>query len=156
MWFMFFDNLRSSGVYYLLYFSMLVSLIVLILLPAGVESPDLTKAEHKSSRAIKGAPLGSLFAQFCLHSLWFGNCNIRGMYEQKCCGCCHSVSCEVNCWSHMGHITEIFFRNIFYSCLFTWFGYYLCVNSYCISLDWVCSRSSLVLGRVAAIASYGS
>lgn len=80
---MFFDNLRSSGVYYLLYFSMLVSQIVLILLPAGVESPDLTKAEHKSSRAIKGAPLGSLFAQFCLHSLWFGNCNIRGMYENR-------------------------------------------------------------------------
>ncbi|RVX22760.1 hypothetical protein CK203_008230 [Vitis vinifera] len=45
----------------------------------GVESPDLTKAEHKSSRAIKGAPLGSLFAQFCLHSLWFGNCNIRAI-----------------------------------------------------------------------------
>ena len=64
----------------MLYFSMLVLLIVLILLSAGAESPD-TNAEHKRSRAIKGAPLGSLFAQFCLHSLWFGNCNIRGMYD---------------------------------------------------------------------------
>lgn len=35
--------------------------------------------EHKSSRAIKGAPLESLFAQFCLHGLWFGNCNIRAI-----------------------------------------------------------------------------
>ncbi|KAL0401695.1 UNVERIFIED_CONTAM: Rab3 GTPase-activating protein catalytic subunit [Sesamum latifolium] len=35
--------------------------------------------EHKSSRAIKGSPLDSLFGQFCLHALWFGNCNIRGI-----------------------------------------------------------------------------
>ncbi|KAJ7964238.1 Rab3 GTPase-activating protein catalytic subunit like [Quillaja saponaria] len=35
--------------------------------------------EQKISRAIKGAPLGSLFAQFCLHSLWFGNCSIRAI-----------------------------------------------------------------------------
>ncbi|XP_051143274.1 uncharacterized protein LOC127259743 isoform X2 [Andrographis paniculata] len=35
--------------------------------------------EHKSSRAIKGAPLDSLFAQCCLHALWFGNCNIRAI-----------------------------------------------------------------------------
>ncbi|CAH9075288.1 unnamed protein product [Cuscuta epithymum] len=35
--------------------------------------------EHKSSRAIKGAPLQSLFAQFCLHALWFGDCNIRAI-----------------------------------------------------------------------------
>lgn len=48
-----------------------------------MESQDHTKAEHKSSRAIKGAPLGSLFAQFCLHSLWFGNCNIRGTYDYR-------------------------------------------------------------------------
>ncbi|KAJ3682855.1 hypothetical protein LUZ60_013082 [Juncus effusus] len=31
----------------------------------------------RNSRMIKGAPLNSLFAQFCLHALWFGNCNIR-------------------------------------------------------------------------------
>ncbi|XP_040946363.1 rab3 GTPase-activating protein catalytic subunit isoform X7 [Gossypium hirsutum] len=41
--------------------------------------PDFAKDEHKSSRAIKGAPVESLFAQFCLHSLWFGNCNIRAI-----------------------------------------------------------------------------
>ncbi|KAL0317295.1 UNVERIFIED_CONTAM: Rab3 GTPase-activating protein catalytic subunit [Sesamum angustifolium] len=35
--------------------------------------------EHKSSRAIKGSPLESLFGQFCLHALWFGNCNIRAI-----------------------------------------------------------------------------
>ncbi|KAI3470561.1 hypothetical protein Pfo_027224 [Paulownia fortunei] len=35
--------------------------------------------EHKSSRSIKGAPLESLFAQFCLHALWFGNCSIRAI-----------------------------------------------------------------------------
>ncbi|XP_071715743.1 uncharacterized protein [Rutidosis leptorrhynchoides] len=34
---------------------------------------------HKSSRIIKGAPLETLFAQFCLHSLWFGDCNIRAI-----------------------------------------------------------------------------
>ncbi|GER51207.1 Rab3 GTPase-activating protein catalytic subunit [Striga asiatica] len=35
--------------------------------------------EHRSSRSIKGAPLESLFAQFCLHALWFGNCSIRAI-----------------------------------------------------------------------------
>ncbi|KAL2227630.1 UNVERIFIED_CONTAM: Rab3 GTPase-activating protein catalytic subunit [Sesamum indicum] len=35
--------------------------------------------ENKSSRAIKGSPLDSLFGQFCLHALWFGNCNIRAI-----------------------------------------------------------------------------
>ncbi|KAL2990300.1 hypothetical protein AAZX31_11G191100 [Glycine max] len=40
---------------------------------------DFADSRHKTSRAIKGAPLGSLFAQFCLHSLWFGNCNIRAI-----------------------------------------------------------------------------
>ncbi|KAL0340635.1 UNVERIFIED_CONTAM: hypothetical protein Sradi_4580300 [Sesamum radiatum] len=41
--------------------------------------PDSSLSEHKSSRSIKGAPLESLFAQFCLHALWFGNCSIRGI-----------------------------------------------------------------------------
>ncbi|KAL2540795.1 hypothetical protein Adt_01773 [Abeliophyllum distichum] len=41
--------------------------------------PYLSTGEHKGSRAIKGAPLDSLFAQFCLHALWFGNCNIHAI-----------------------------------------------------------------------------
>lgn len=48
---------------------------------AGVQFSDFADGGHKTSRAIKGAPLESLFAQFCLHSLWFGNCNIRGIYR---------------------------------------------------------------------------
>ncbi|KAK6144697.1 hypothetical protein DH2020_021517 [Rehmannia glutinosa] len=40
---------------------------------------DSSVGEHKSSRSIKGAPLESLFAQFCLHALWFGNCSIRAI-----------------------------------------------------------------------------
>ncbi|XP_024981654.1 rab3 GTPase-activating protein catalytic subunit [Cynara cardunculus var. scolymus] len=42
----------------------------------GLISPQ---GGHKSSRTIKGAPLENLFAQFCLHSLWFGDCNIRAI-----------------------------------------------------------------------------
>eukprot|EP01018_Ginkgo_biloba_P026455 Gb_39184 [translate_table: standard] len=34
---------------------------------------------HKHAQAVKGAPLESLFSQFCLHSLWFGSCNIRAI-----------------------------------------------------------------------------
>ncbi|XP_010520193.1 PREDICTED: rab3 GTPase-activating protein catalytic subunit isoform X2 [Tarenaya hassleriana] len=45
----------------------------------GSKLPDFIKGEHKLSRALKGAPLESLFAQFCLHSMWFGNCNIRAI-----------------------------------------------------------------------------
>ncbi|KAI4368913.1 hypothetical protein MLD38_017416 [Melastoma candidum] len=37
------------------------------------------KGEPKLSRVIKGAPVESLFAEFCLHSLWCGNCNIRAI-----------------------------------------------------------------------------
>ncbi|XAR60768.1 hypothetical protein NMG60_11034265 [Bertholletia excelsa] len=44
----------------------------------GVQLSNFTEG-HKNSRAIKSAPLESLFAQFCLHSLWFGNCNIRAI-----------------------------------------------------------------------------
>lgn len=47
-----------------------------------LQLPNFVDGEHKSSRAIKGAPLPSLFAQFCLNCLWFGNCNIRGMYHR--------------------------------------------------------------------------
>ncbi|VFR01972.1 unnamed protein product [Cuscuta campestris] len=42
----------------------------------GLRFPE---GEPKSSRAIKGAPLQSLFAQFCLHALWFGDCNVRAI-----------------------------------------------------------------------------
>ncbi|KAE9598640.1 putative Rab3 GTPase-activating protein catalytic subunit [Lupinus albus] len=45
----------------------------------GVQFSDFADDGHKTSRAIKGAPLYSLFAQFCLHSLWFGNCNVRAI-----------------------------------------------------------------------------
>ncbi|XP_021851525.1 uncharacterized protein [Spinacia oleracea] len=45
----------------------------------GVEALDFSKGDNKSSRAIKGAPSESLFAQFCLQSLWLGNCNIRAI-----------------------------------------------------------------------------
>ncbi|KAF7802603.1 rab3 GTPase-activating protein catalytic subunit isoform X3 [Senna tora] len=40
---------------------------------------EFSDGEHKTSRNINGAPLESLFAQFCLHSLWFGNCHIRAI-----------------------------------------------------------------------------
>ncbi|KAK6927129.1 Rab3GAP catalytic subunit, conserved domain, partial [Dillenia turbinata] len=46
---------------------------------ADLEVPNFSKREHKNSRAIKGAPFESLFAQFCFHALWFGNCNIRAI-----------------------------------------------------------------------------
>ncbi|XP_019439248.1 PREDICTED: rab3 GTPase-activating protein catalytic subunit-like isoform X2 [Lupinus angustifolius] len=45
----------------------------------GVQFSDFADDGHKTSRSIKGAPLYSLYAQFCLHSLWFGNCNIRAI-----------------------------------------------------------------------------
>ncbi|KAJ6409352.1 hypothetical protein OIU84_008946 [Salix udensis] len=45
----------------------------------GSQVAALAKGEHKISRAIKGAPFGSLFAQFCLHALWVGTCNIRAI-----------------------------------------------------------------------------
>lgn len=46
----------------------------------GVKLPNIVDA-NKTLRAIKGAPPQSLFSQFCLHCLWFGNCNIRGIYD---------------------------------------------------------------------------
>ncbi|KAI3994321.1 hypothetical protein MKX01_012578, partial [Papaver californicum] len=45
----------------------------------GAQMSDYSNSDHKYSRTIKGAPLESLFAQFCLHSLWFGTCNIRAV-----------------------------------------------------------------------------
>ncbi|PWZ05041.1 Rab3 GTPase-activating protein catalytic subunit [Zea mays] len=40
------------------------------------ETGNYMEAENKYSRAMRGAPADSLFGQFCLHALWFGNCNI--------------------------------------------------------------------------------
>ncbi|KAJ8423948.1 hypothetical protein Cgig2_014424 [Carnegiea gigantea] len=60
----------------------LISAFSLVLIKhngGGAEVVNLYESEHKSSRAIKGAPHRSLFAQFCLHSLWLGNCNIRAI-----------------------------------------------------------------------------
>ncbi|KAF3331799.1 rab3 GTPase-activating protein catalytic subunit isoform X2 [Carex littledalei] len=45
----------------------------------GTSSSANVEVENRNSRAVKGAPLQSLFAQFCLHALWFGNCNIRAI-----------------------------------------------------------------------------
>lgn len=45
---------------------------------SGVQISNNQKREHSNSHAIKGAPLNSLFGQFCLNALWFGSCNIRG------------------------------------------------------------------------------
>jgi hypothetical protein len=46
-----------------------------------VGKSNYVEAESKFGRALKGAPSDSLFAQFCLHALWFGNCNIRGLWS---------------------------------------------------------------------------
>ncbi|XP_057484605.1 LOW QUALITY PROTEIN: uncharacterized protein LOC130770977 [Actinidia eriantha] len=70
------DNLKSSTV---IPPPTVLDRVLKDLFHGGVQLPHLTESEHKSSRAIKGAPLESLFAQFCLHSLWFGNCNIRAI-----------------------------------------------------------------------------
>ncbi|XP_049409845.1 uncharacterized protein LOC125873043 isoform X1 [Solanum stenotomum] len=45
----------------------------------GALQLDFAEGDHENSRTIKGAPLESLFGQFCLHSLWFGDCNIRAI-----------------------------------------------------------------------------
>ncbi|XP_057954278.1 uncharacterized protein LOC131148542 [Malania oleifera] len=70
------ENLRSSTV--IPPPSVLDRILKDLFLEGDVVS-NSSKGEHKSSRTIKGAPLESLFAQFCLHSIWFGNCNIRGI-----------------------------------------------------------------------------
>ncbi|KAK8515791.1 hypothetical protein V6N12_075812 [Hibiscus sabdariffa] len=70
------DNLKSSMV---IPPPTVLDRVLKDLLIEGPQFPDFSKGEHKSSRAIKGAPVESLFAQFCLHSLWFGNCNIRAI-----------------------------------------------------------------------------
>ncbi|KAI7979201.1 hypothetical protein LOK49_Contig455G00002 [Camellia lanceoleosa] len=68
------DNLKSSAV---IPSPTILDCVLKDRFHEGVQLLDFIDGEHKNSRAIKGAPLDSLFAQFCLHSLWFGNCNIR-------------------------------------------------------------------------------
>ncbi|XP_060667833.1 uncharacterized protein LOC107411504 isoform X2 [Ziziphus jujuba] len=70
------DNLKSSAV---IPPPTVIDRLLKELFHEGVQLPDFSNSEHKTSRAIKGAPRESLFAQFCLHSLWFGNCNIRAI-----------------------------------------------------------------------------
>ncbi|KAJ0084916.1 hypothetical protein Patl1_31031 [Pistacia atlantica] len=70
------DNLKSSMV---IPSPTVVDRVLKELFHEGSKLPDYAKGKHKSSRFIKGAPFESLFAQFCLHSLWFGNCNIRAI-----------------------------------------------------------------------------
>ncbi|XP_021278490.1 rab3 GTPase-activating protein catalytic subunit isoform X1 [Herrania umbratica] len=70
------DNLKSSMV---IPPPTVLDRVLKDLFHQGLQFPDFAKGERKSSRAIKGAPVESLFAQFCLHSLWFGNCNIRAI-----------------------------------------------------------------------------
>ncbi|GAY37796.1 hypothetical protein CUMW_031760 [Citrus unshiu] len=70
------DNLKSSMV---IPSPTIIDRVLKDLFHEGVQLPDFAKEEHRSSRSIKGAHLESLFAQFCLHSLWFGNCNIRAI-----------------------------------------------------------------------------
>lgn len=53
------------------------------IITTGAQISSSLDLESKNSRAIKGAPLESLFAQFCLQSLWFGNCNVRGSYVSQ-------------------------------------------------------------------------
>ena len=71
-------NNAGSDSKYLHYFP-----VIAYVMSSGVHLTDSAYDGHKTSQAIKGAPLESLFAQFCLHSLWFGNCNIRGMYQNN-------------------------------------------------------------------------
>ena len=55
------------------------------LFAGGFSSPYGNNDEyHEKFQAIKGAPTGSLFSQFCLHALWFGSCNIRGNDNELC------------------------------------------------------------------------
>ncbi|KAM0999158.1 hypothetical protein ACFX13_006038 [Malus domestica] len=70
------DNLKSSMV---IPPPTVIDRVLKELFHDGARFLDVAAAEHKTSRAIKGVPLKSLFAQFCLHSLWFGNCNIRAI-----------------------------------------------------------------------------
>ncbi|KAG5515066.1 hypothetical protein RHGRI_036190 [Rhododendron griersonianum] len=70
------DNLKSSAV---IPPPTVLDRVLKDLFHDGLQLLHFTEGEQKNSRAIKGAPLESLFSQFCLHSLWFGNCNIRAI-----------------------------------------------------------------------------
>jgi Rab3 GTPase-activating protein catalytic subunit len=60
-----------------------IFVFLLFIFSLGISSSVNSEVENRNSRVIKGAPLQSLFAQFCLHALWFGNCNIRGWFLHK-------------------------------------------------------------------------
>ncbi|KAL0533542.1 hypothetical protein IC582_027576 [Cucumis melo] len=70
------DNLKSSTV---VPPPTVIDRVLKELFHEGKKSPYFAKGEHRNSQAIKAAPVDSLFAQFCLHVLWFGNCNIRAI-----------------------------------------------------------------------------
>ncbi|CAN6469767.1 unnamed protein product [Victoria cruziana] len=70
------DNLKSST---LVPPPTVLDRVLKDLFHPGSSIPSDVNSEHKLSKATKGAPLESLFAQFCLHSLWFGTCNIRAI-----------------------------------------------------------------------------
>ncbi|XP_051121340.1 uncharacterized protein LOC127244849 isoform X3 [Andrographis paniculata] len=70
------ENLKSSAV---VPPPTVLDRIVKNLFHEVTEQLDSSLNEHKSSRSIKGAPLESLFALFCLHALWVGNCSIRAI-----------------------------------------------------------------------------
>ncbi|GAB2274265.1 hypothetical protein Dimus_009030 [Dionaea muscipula] len=71
------DNLRSSGS--VPPPSAVDRILKELFHNAVAEQADFSEDDHKSSRAVKGAPLESLFAKFCLHSLWLGSCSIRAI-----------------------------------------------------------------------------
>ncbi|XP_031745160.1 rab3 GTPase-activating protein catalytic subunit isoform X2 [Cucumis sativus] len=70
------DNLKSSTV---VPPPTVVDRVLKELFHEGKKFHYFAKGEHRNSQAIKAAPVDSLFAQFCLHVLWFGNCNIRAI-----------------------------------------------------------------------------
>lgn len=70
------DNLKSSMV---VPPPTVIDRVLKELFHEGKKFTYFAKGENRNSQAIKAAPVDSLFAQFCLHVLWFGNCNIRAI-----------------------------------------------------------------------------
>ncbi|KAH9701885.1 Rab3 GTPase-activating protein catalytic subunit [Citrus sinensis] len=99
------DNLKSSMV---IPSPTIIDRVLKDLFHEGVQLPDFAKGQHRSSRSIKGAPLESLFAQFCLHSLWFGNCNIRAfVWQGKIISFCCMIQLAI-CIEKMRELNEEF------------------------------------------------
>jgi Rab3 GTPase-activating protein catalytic subunit len=80
---------------------MRIFVFLLFIFSLGTSSSANSGVENRNCRVIKGAPLQSLFAQFCLHALWFGNCNIRGWFL-------HKESFLQSCFSYMILYSSIF------------------------------------------------